>query len=107
MGGNRSTEEKEEAPFPLTDTDKWVLSQTDEEFQLHNWDELKEIIGKIYSSGFRTSFPSLLSARLMRGSSYGSKHVTSPILTRGVADAKRFPPQTSLTLSKQETNSKS
>jgi hypothetical protein len=36
---------EEEAPFPLTDVDKWVLSQTDEEFHLHNWDELREIIG--------------------------------------------------------------
>jgi hypothetical protein len=35
----------EESPFPLTDIDKWVLSQTDEEFHLHNWEELKEIIG--------------------------------------------------------------
>jgi hypothetical protein len=35
-----------DSPFPLTDTDKWVLSQTDEEFHLHDWDELKEIIGK-------------------------------------------------------------
>jgi len=38
----------EEAPFPLTDIDKWVLSQTDEEFHLHNWEELKEIIGTSY-----------------------------------------------------------
>lgn len=36
----------EDAPFPLTDTDRWVLSQTDEEFHLHDWDELKQIIGK-------------------------------------------------------------
>jgi hypothetical protein len=35
---------KEEAPFPLTDVDKWVLSQTDEEFTYHTWDELREII---------------------------------------------------------------
>ncbi|KAK1727998.1 hypothetical protein CaCOL14_009999 [Colletotrichum acutatum] len=34
----------EEAPFPLTDVDKWVLSQTDEEFKKHGWEELKEII---------------------------------------------------------------
>ncbi|KAM0284418.1 hypothetical protein ACHAQH_001994 [Verticillium albo-atrum] len=34
----------EEAPFPLTDTDKWVLSLTDEEFKLHDWDDLKSII---------------------------------------------------------------
>lgn len=36
----------EEAPFPLTDVDKWVLSQTDEEFKYHNWEELKDIIGE-------------------------------------------------------------
>ncbi|KAK3302531.1 uncharacterized protein B0T15DRAFT_514557 [Chaetomium strumarium] len=35
---------KEEAPFPLTDVDKWVLSQTDEEFTYHTWDELRQII---------------------------------------------------------------
>ncbi|WYZ40051.1 hypothetical protein EsH8_IV_000392 [Colletotrichum jinshuiense] len=34
----------EEAPFPLTDVDKWVLSQTDEEFKKHDWEELKKII---------------------------------------------------------------
>jgi len=40
----------EDSPFPLTDIDRWVLSQTDEEFHLHTWDELKEIIGEhIYS----------------------------------------------------------
>jgi hypothetical protein len=49
MGDNRSIGEKEEAPFPLTETDMWVLSQTDEEFKLHNWDELKEIIGELDS----------------------------------------------------------
>ena len=48
MGDGRNVQEEEEAPFPLTDTDKWVLSQTDEQFQLHDWDELKEIIGKIH-----------------------------------------------------------
>jgi hypothetical protein len=36
----------EDAPFPLTDTDRWVLSQTDEEFHLHGWHELREIIGE-------------------------------------------------------------
>ncbi|KPM36256.1 hypothetical protein AK830_g10310 [Neonectria ditissima] len=34
----------EESPFPLTEVDKWVLSQTDEEFHLHDWEELKAII---------------------------------------------------------------
>lgn len=36
----------EEAPFPLTDVDKWVLSQTDEEFKYHDWDELRQILGE-------------------------------------------------------------
>jgi hypothetical protein len=41
----------EDSPFPLTDTDKYVLSLTDEEYQYHYWDELREIIGKsIYIS---------------------------------------------------------
>ena len=31
--------------FPLTDLDKKVLSQTDEEFEAHGWEELKRIIG--------------------------------------------------------------
>lgn len=35
----------EEAPFPLTAVDRWVLSQTDEEFHLYDWEELKVIIG--------------------------------------------------------------
>ncbi|KAG5982168.1 hypothetical protein E4U55_002238 [Claviceps digitariae] len=33
-----------ESPFPLTDTDKWVLSQTDQEFKKHDWQDLKHII---------------------------------------------------------------
>lgn len=45
--GEDSKERKAEddAPFPLTDVDRWVLSQTDEEFHLHDWNELKVIIG--------------------------------------------------------------
>lgn len=41
----RSDAPQEEPPFPLTDVDKWVLSQTDEEFKKHDWDDLKQIIG--------------------------------------------------------------
>lgn len=37
----------EEPPFPLTDVDKWILSQTDEEFERHDWAGLTEIIGEI------------------------------------------------------------
>ena len=36
----------DDSPFPLTEVDRWVLSQTDDEFQLHSWDELKQIIGE-------------------------------------------------------------
>jgi hypothetical protein len=41
MGDNTA-----EAPFPLTDVDKWVLSLTDEEFHYHDWDDMRGIISK-------------------------------------------------------------
>lgn len=41
MGENDATRDM---PFPLTDVDKWVLSQTDEEFTYHDWDELRSLI---------------------------------------------------------------
>lgn len=48
---NEKIEKKDDAfadsPFPLTDTDRWVLSQSDEEFHLHDWEELKVIIGEL------------------------------------------------------------
>jgi hypothetical protein len=40
MGENAS----DEAPFPLTDVDRWVLAQTDDEFKCHTWDELRQVI---------------------------------------------------------------
>ncbi len=55
MGDNQSNENargntaEEESPFPLTDVDRWVLSQTDEEFHLQTWDDLKKIIGMTVS----------------------------------------------------------
>ncbi|KAH0594922.1 hypothetical protein MHUMG1_07220 [Metarhizium humberi] len=45
MGDNVANSQRGEAPFPLTDVDKWVLSQTDEEFQKHDWEDLKQVIG--------------------------------------------------------------
>lgn len=33
------------APFNLTDVDRQVLAQTDDKFILHDWDDLKSIIG--------------------------------------------------------------
>ncbi|KAI0481223.1 hypothetical protein GGR56DRAFT_629412 [Xylariaceae sp. FL0804] len=35
-----------DAPFPLTDIDKWVLSLTDEEFHYHDWEDMTRIIGE-------------------------------------------------------------
>lgn len=32
------------ATFHLTDVDRQVLAQTDEEFHLHTWDDLRQII---------------------------------------------------------------
>ena len=53
MGENTGSREsvneavmQEDHPFPLTEVDKWVLSQTDEEFHMHDWEELKEIVGE-------------------------------------------------------------
>ncbi|KAI8959766.1 hypothetical protein F5Y11DRAFT_289770 [Daldinia sp. FL1419] len=34
----------EDAPFPLTDVDKWILSLTDEEYKYHDWEDVKKII---------------------------------------------------------------
>ncbi|EPE08815.1 hypothetical protein F503_04402 [Ophiostoma piceae UAMH 11346] len=34
----------EEHPFPLTDTDRYVLSLTDDDYVKHDWEELKSII---------------------------------------------------------------
>jgi hypothetical protein len=49
MGDNGAkpsgTELEKEPPFPLTEVDKWVLSQTDDEFHLHDWEELRGILG--------------------------------------------------------------
>ncbi|KAI3336450.1 hypothetical protein HD806DRAFT_6640 [Xylariaceae sp. AK1471] len=36
----------EEPPFPLTEVDKRVLSQTDKEFHYHDWEDLKKIVGE-------------------------------------------------------------
>lgn len=37
------------APFNLTEVDRLLLSQTDEEFIPHSWNELKEIVGVFWS----------------------------------------------------------
>lgn len=34
-------------PFNLTELDRQILAQTDEQFKAHTWNELKQIIGKL------------------------------------------------------------
>lgn len=36
----------EALPFNLTDLDREVLSQTDEDFVYHDWEEMKQIVGR-------------------------------------------------------------
>ncbi|KAI0382898.1 hypothetical protein F5Y04DRAFT_251324 [Hypomontagnella monticulosa] len=36
----------EDAPFPLTEVDKWILSLTDEEYTYHDWEDVKKIIAE-------------------------------------------------------------
>ncbi|KAL7795802.1 hypothetical protein V8C37DRAFT_373497 [Trichoderma ceciliae] len=44
MGDQNALQAIADAPFPLTEVDKWVLSQSDEDYKLHDWDELRHII---------------------------------------------------------------
>ncbi|KAK8019845.1 hypothetical protein PG990_004983 [Apiospora arundinis] len=36
----------QDAPFPLTEVDKWILSLTDEEYTYHDWEDMKTVIGE-------------------------------------------------------------
>ncbi|KAL7923491.1 hypothetical protein ACQKWADRAFT_289805 [Trichoderma austrokoningii] len=44
MGDQGSLQALADAPFPLTEVDKWVLSQSDEDYKLHDWEDLRHII---------------------------------------------------------------
>ncbi|KAM0453963.1 hypothetical protein ACHAPV_007603 [Trichoderma viride] len=44
MGDQGSLQALADAPFPLTEVDKWVLSQSDEDYKMHDWDDLRHII---------------------------------------------------------------
>lgn len=46
MGDQGSLQALADAPFPLTEVDKWVLSQSDEDYKMHDWDDLRHIIGE-------------------------------------------------------------
>lgn len=54
MGDLAVSASPEEPPFPLTEVDKWVLSLTDEEFNYHDWEDLKKIIGMAWYSSLLT-----------------------------------------------------
>ena len=43
--GNTSNDQT--APFYLTEVDRAILAQTDDEFVPHSWEELKEIVGML------------------------------------------------------------
>ncbi|EED19778.1 conserved hypothetical protein [Talaromyces stipitatus ATCC 10500] len=45
VGGEQPTEQKS-TPFNLTEVDRQVLAQTDEEFVYHDWEDLKGIIAR-------------------------------------------------------------
>jgi len=99
MGDNTDDAEKaklaETSPFPLTETDKWILSQSDEEFHLHDWKELREIIAQNRLETLKRK-PSDL-RRYMAWSQqtiaqYGS--ITSYILTHRLPSSWGTPPFT-------------
>lgn len=97
---------EEEAPFPLTDVDKWILSQTDEEFHYHDWEDLKDIIGEFesVSVAFSMNHGTWFSPRLciytyIHGYSYTAPtHTTSwrlgkndlSVLKRKPSDLRRY-----------------
>lgn len=43
-GDADATKSADDAPFPLTDADRWVLSLTDEQFPCHDWADMTDII---------------------------------------------------------------
>ena len=45
MPAHKTVTDPDPLPFELNDTDRQVLAQTDEEFHLQTWEELKQIIG--------------------------------------------------------------
>jgi hypothetical protein len=45
--GEQSMDTIDEPPFPISDADKRVLAQTDEEYRHHTWEDLQDIIGAI------------------------------------------------------------
>ena len=51
----------EASPFPLTTVDIHNLSLTDDEFKVHTWEELKQIIGSYLDSAQCLTAPNALS----------------------------------------------
>ncbi|EQK98505.1 hypothetical protein OCS_05782 [Ophiocordyceps sinensis CO18] len=76
---------QEEPPFPLTNVDIWVLSQTDDEFKKHDWADLEQIIGEALRA-VRTIFiaPPLMLAPLSADTNNLS------VLQRKPSDLRRY-----------------
>lgn len=84
MGDNVASQTpKEEAPFPLTDVDKWVLSQTDEEFKKHDWEDLKQLIGMLQRMMTVKAIPRQLTNVLIESNNLS-------VLKRVPSDLKRY-----------------
>lgn len=80
----------DDAPaFNLTETDRQVLAQTDEEFIYHDWDDLKSIIGM-----FRPTHPPdpLHAAQNTAQPNQFSNVQSIPLLTHSPPGSFRTPP---------------
>lgn len=51
-----TTTNDQSAPFHLTDVDRAILAQSDDEFVPHSWEELKEIVGMHAPPSIRHTF---------------------------------------------------
>ena len=56
MGDDASDDGSGDVPFHLNDMDKWVLSQTDDTFKCHTWDDLRQIIRKLRAQFLHSQF---------------------------------------------------
>lgn len=57
------SEDIDDLPFELTETDRINLAQGDEKFQSHTWDELKDIVGNVHCTCFTLGLSDKVAAR--------------------------------------------
>lgn len=67
----------EEAPFPLTDTDRYILSLTDEQYQYHDWEDLKKVIGEPAVPGPHLAGKSHMHYSVLSGATVSGKEAAS------------------------------